>query len=439
MKKIDPRFQKFAKKKSNAAIKEGFKQEKRKYKKERAEFFEQKKKEAREKESTAPVIVREKVVVEQMPLNKYLAHGGVSSRREAADLIKEGNVKVNGSVVTEPGYKMADGDEVTVNGKKIFITKNLVYILVNKPKDYITTTDDPQKRKTVLDLIKKATQERVYPVGRLDRNTSGVLLITNDGELAQKLTHPSNQVRKIYAVTLNKPLEKGDFDKILKGVTLEDGPAYVDVLAYSDANDRTQVGVEIHSGRNRIVRRIFESQGYDVKNLDRVMFAGLTKKNVERGKYRFLTEKEVRNLKYLGKDNKKSGKDQPSVKSITPVTTDNGAEAKAPSKRLRKPFKKEGYAEKPFKASGSSFKKEGSSGKAPLKKTGKSFSNEAHPGKSYEKTKSTLKGGSTGAKAPAKKGKPYKKEDQPGRASGVGYKAASASGRPARPRRGNNH
>jgi 23S rRNA pseudouridine2605 synthase len=350
------------------------------------------------------VIVREKVAVEQMPLNKYLAHGGVSSRREAADLIKEGNVKVNGKVVTEPGYKMADGDEVTVNGKKIFITKNLVYILVNKPKDYITTTDDPQKRKTVLDLIKKATQERVYPVGRLDRNTSGVLLITNDGELAQKLTHPSNQVRKIYAVTLNKPLEKGDFDRILKGVTLEDGPAYVDVLAYSDANDRTQVGVEIHSGRNRIVRRIFESQGYDVKNLDRVMFAGLTKKNVERGKYRFLTEKEVRNLKYLGKDNKKAGKEQPPVKSANP-TAGNGAEAEAPAKRLRKPFKKE-----------------------------------AHPGKSYDNAKGSLKGAGYATKAPAKKtGKPFKKDGQPGRTSGGGYKAASAPGKPARRRRNDNN
>ncbi|WP_346236444.1 pseudouridine synthase [Niabella insulamsoli] len=304
MKKVDPRFAKFVKTKSNAAIKEGFKQEKRKYKQERAAFFEQKKKEAVQKKEEAPLIERKKVVVEQMPLNKYLAHGGISSRREAAEMIRDGKVKVNGKVVTEPGYKMAAGDEVTANGKRVAITKNLVYILLNKPKDYITTTDDPQKRKTVLDIIKNATKERVYPVGRLDRNTSGVLLITNDGELAQKLTHPSNEVKKIYAVTLDKPLEKAHFDKILKGVTLEDGPAHVDVLAYSDTSDKRQVGVEIHSGRNRIVRRIFESQGYDVKNLDRVMFAGLTKKNVERGKYRFLAEKEVRNLKYLGKDRK---------------------------------------------------------------------------------------------------------------------------------------
>jgi 23S rRNA pseudouridine2605 synthase len=188
-----------------------------------------------------------------------------------------------------------------VNGKKIFIAKNLVYILLNKPKDYITTTEDPQNRKTVLDLIKNATTERIYPVGRLDRNTSGVLLFTNDGELAQKLTHPKNEIKKVYAVTLDKPLEKNDFDRILKGVTLEDGLASVDVLAYADIKDRTQIGVEIHSGKNRIVRRIFESLGYDVKNLDRVVFAGLTKKNVERGKWRFLAEKEVRDLKHFGK------------------------------------------------------------------------------------------------------------------------------------------
>ncbi|WP_245957797.1 pseudouridine synthase [Niabella yanshanensis] len=476
MKKIDPRFQKFAKKKSNAAIKEGFKQEKRKYKKERAEFFEQKKKEAREKQITGPVIEREKVALEQMPLNKYLAHGGVSSRREAADLIKDGNVKVNGNVITEPGYKMADGDEVTVNGKKIFITKNLVYILVNKPKDYITTTDDPQKRKTVLDLIKKATQERVYPVGRLDRNTSGVLLITNDGELAQKLTHPSNEVKKIYAVTLDKPLEKGDFDKILKGVTLEDGPAYVDVLAYSDANDRTQIGVEIHSGRNRIVRRIFESQGYDVKNLDRVMFAGLTKKNVERGKFRFLTEKEVRNLKYFGKENKKAGKGQAAVKGVSrPTDEDSGLQA--PAKRLRKPVKKDGFTERSYsKPASGNFKKETYAAKGSDKSADKPFAKQKRPAKSYGNTEGAFKkeeypskgfakrtgkpfkkegngekpylktiGGGVkkenfSGKAPAKKlGKPFKKEGSSGRASTGNYKSASGSGRPARPRRNNNN
>jgi len=315
MKKAPQQFTKFTKKKSNAAIKEGFKQEKRKYKKEREEFFEKKKEEARKagldnrsqmgrqagaKPTPAPVINRP-ASSGVMPLNKYIAHSGVCGRREAADLVKSGVVKVNKETVTEPGHKVNPQDEVIVNGKKIYLAKNLVYILLNKPKDYITTTDDPQKRKTVLDLIKQATKERVYPVGRLDRNTSGVLLLTNDGELAQKLTHPSNEIKKIYAVTLDKPLEKKDFDQILKGVTLEDGPANVDVLAYADMKDKTQVGVEIHSGRNRIVRRIFESLGYDVRNLDRVTFAGLTKKNVERGKYRFLSEKEVRDLKHFKK------------------------------------------------------------------------------------------------------------------------------------------
>lgn len=315
MKKTPQQFTKFTKKKSNAAVKEEFKAEKRKYKKEREEFFEKKKEEARKagldtrsqmgrqagtKTTPAPVINRPEASG-VMPLNKYIAHSGVCGRREAAELVKSGVVKVNKETVTEPGHKINPQDEVVVNGKKIFLAKNLVYILLNKPKDYITTTDDPQKRKTVLDLIKQATKERIYPVGRLDRNTSGVLLLTNDGELAQKLTHPSHEIKKIYAVTLDKPLEKKDFDQILKGVTLEDGPANVDVLAYADMKDKTQVGVEIHSGRNRIVRRIFESLGYDVKNLDRVVFAGLTKKNVERGKYRFLTEKEVRDLKHFKK------------------------------------------------------------------------------------------------------------------------------------------
>jgi len=245
-----------------------------------------------------------KAAVAQMPLNKYLAHGGVCSRREAADVVKSGKVTVNGAVVLEPGYKVQPSDEVRCGGKKVTPTGNLVYILLNKPKDYITTTDDPQQRKTVLDLIAKATEERVYPVGRLDRNTSGVLLLTNDGELAQLLTHPSNEVRKVYAVTLDKPLTKAHFDEILKGVPLEDGLAPVDSLAFADASDKKQIGIEIHSGRNRIVRRIFEHYGYDVKNLDRVMFAGLTKKNVPRGKWRFLNEREVRDLKHFKKGKK---------------------------------------------------------------------------------------------------------------------------------------
>lgn len=311
MKKKSSQFDKFKPKKSNAAIKEQFKQEKRKSKKEREDFFIQKKKEERaarpgdnyaEKAPLIPPPAHPRPEnTGEMPLNKFIAHAGISGRREAAELVKKGIVKVNGKVVTEPGHKVTNKDEIKVNNKKIFLAKNLVYILLNKPKDYITTTDDPQNRKTVLDIIGKATPERVYPVGRLDRNTSGVLLLTNDGELAQKLTHPKNEIKKVYAVTLNKPLEKNDFEKILNGVTLEDGIASVDVLAYADMKDKTQVGVEIHSGRNRIVRRIFEALGYDVKNLDRVIFAGLTKKNVERGKWRFLTEKEVRDLKHFGK------------------------------------------------------------------------------------------------------------------------------------------
>ncbi len=305
MKKKPTPFDKFAKKKSNAAIKEQFRQEKRKLKKEREEYFEKKKIAAREASTPIPKRKKDSIKTDtgtgQMPLNKYIAHCGVSSRRDAAEMVKLGKVKVNGVVITEPGHKVSSKDEVKVNGKKVIISKDLVYILLNKPKDYITTTSDPQGRKTVLDLLKRATTERIYPVGRLDRNTSGVLLLTNDGDLSQKLTHPSNQVKKVYAVTLNKPFEKKDFERVLKGVLLEDGPATVDVLAYTDTKDKTQLGVEIHSGRNRIVRRIFEHLGYDVKSLDRVMFAGLTKKNLERGKWRFLTEKEIRDLKYFGK------------------------------------------------------------------------------------------------------------------------------------------
>jgi len=313
-KKSSNYFNKFTKKKSNAAIKEEFRQEKKKWKKEREEFFERQKAEVRSRKSgirSQESGVRNSFTTHNsqlttpnsdlMPLNKFIAHAGVCARREAADMVKKGLVKVNNELITEPGHKVSSQDDVRVNGKKIFIAKNLVYILLNKPKDYITTTNDPQERKTVLDIIGKATRERVYPVGRLDRNTSGVLLLTNDGELAQKLTHPSNEIKKVYAVTLNKPLEKKDFDQILKGVQLEDGMASVDALAYTDVKDKTQIGVEIHSGRNRIVRRIFEHLKYDVKNLDRVIFAGLTKKNIERGKWRFLSEKEVRDLKHFGK------------------------------------------------------------------------------------------------------------------------------------------
>lgn len=236
----------------------------------------------------------------EMPLNKYIAHSGLCSRRKAVDFVKEGKVTVNGVVVTEPATKIMPNDEVAISNKKINIQKNLVYILLNKPKGYITTTDDPEGRKTVMELIQDATtDERVYPVGRLDRNTSGLLLLTNDGELAQKLAHPKFNIRKIYHVGLDKPVTKADFDQIVAGVTLEDGVAVVDALGYVETNDRKEVGIEIHSGKNRIVRRIFEHLGYEVEKLDRVTYAGLTKKNVNRGKWRFLSEKEVILLKHF--------------------------------------------------------------------------------------------------------------------------------------------
>jgi pseudouridine synthase len=234
-----------------------------------------------------------------MPLNKYVAHCGICSRRDAVALIKEGKLKVNDAVILEPGFKVEPEDIVHFSGKKIFPEKNLVYILLNKPKDYITTLDDPEGRKTVLDLLKGATNERIFPVGRLDRNTTGVLLLTNDGDMTQKLSHPSHEVRKIYEVKLDKPLGKVDFEKILQGLNLDDGFVRADALAYSDPKDKSVVGIELHSGRNRIVRRIFEYLGYDVRNLDRVMFGNLTKKNVERGKWRFLNEKEIRLLKFM--------------------------------------------------------------------------------------------------------------------------------------------
>ena len=295
MKKKSTHFDKFTKKKSNAAIKEQFKQEKRKIKKEREEFFEKKRAEAKSQKTEAggrkkevgsrrseegsnrhpstnsgatgnkqpvasnqqpvtgnrqPATANQQQTTGLMPLNKFLAHSGISGRREAADIVKQGKVKVNNIVVTEPGHKVSANDDIRVNGKKIFLAKNLVYILLNKPKDFLTTTDDPQGRKTVLDIVGKATPERIYPVGRLDRNTSGVLLLTNDGELSQKLTHPSNNVKKVYAVTLNRPLEKKDFDKILKGVMLDDGMASVDALAYADIQDKTILGIEIQDRKS---------------------------------------------------------------------------------------------------------------------------------------------------------------------------------------------
>ncbi|HYJ64351.1 MAG TPA: pseudouridine synthase, partial [Parafilimonas sp.] len=218
---------------------------------------------------------------------------------EAADLVKEGKIKVNGDFVYEPGYKVHSNDKIAFNNKPLHLQKNLVYILLNKPKDYITTAKDTHGRKTVFDLIQQATDERVFPVGRLDRNTTGVLLLTNDGDLTQKLTHPSFEVKKVYEVKLDKPLQKKDFESLLSGLQLEDGFILADSVGYTDKKDKSVIGIEIHSGRNRIVRRMFEHLGYDVKNLDRVLFANLTKKNVDRGKWRFLNEKEIRLLKYM--------------------------------------------------------------------------------------------------------------------------------------------
>ncbi|MCX6208710.1 MAG: pseudouridine synthase [Bacteroidetes bacterium] len=246
-------------------------------------------------------MVGEKPNTELMPLNKFIAHAGICGRREAAELIKKGEVSVNGTVVNEPGFKVSEQDIVKHRGKKLLAKTTAVYILLNKPKDYITTLEDPKGRKTVLDLIKGATPERVYPVGRLDRNTTGVLLLTNDGELAQKLTHPSYEIKKIYEVTLDKDLTKKDFESILTGLPLEDGIAKADVLSFVDAKAKNVIGIEIHNGKNRIVRRMFEHLGYSVEKLDRVLFANLTKKNVHRGRWRMLSEKEVRLLKFMNK------------------------------------------------------------------------------------------------------------------------------------------
>ena len=229
---------------------------------------------------------------EPLRLNKFLANAGVCSRREADEFIQAGVVTVNGEVVTELGTKTLRTDEVKFHDTPVSLEKK-VYVLLNKPKDYVTTSDDPQQRKTVMDLVKDVCPERIYPVGRLDRNTTGVLLLTNDGDLASKLTHPKFLKKKVYHVHLDKNLTSHDMDQIREGITLEDGEIKADAVEYADQHDKSQVGIEIHSGKNRIVRRIFESLGYRVTKLDRVQFAGLTKKNLRRGDWRFLTEKEV--------------------------------------------------------------------------------------------------------------------------------------------------
>ena len=244
-----------------------------------------------EKRATTP-----KVDDGSIRLNKVISTSGICSRREADDMIKAGLVSVNGKVISELGTKVMPEDDIRYNGERLR-KERLVYILLNKPKDYIATLRDPHAKKTVLDLIEGACKERVYPVGRLDRNTTGVLLITNDGDLAKKLTHPSSNRKKIYQVQLDKNVKKADIEAILSGIELEDGFIKADDISYVDATDKNTVGIEVHSGKNRVVRRIFEHFGYSVEKLDRVYFSGLTKKGLQRGHWRFLTEKEVGMLK----------------------------------------------------------------------------------------------------------------------------------------------
>lgn len=233
---------------------------------------------------------------EPIRLNKYLANAGICSRREADEFITAGVVSVNGEVVTELGTKVKRSDVIKFHDQQVSAERK-VYILLNKPKDCVTTSDDPQERKTVMDLVKGACAERIYPVGRLDRNTTGVLLLTNDGDLASKLTHPKFLKKKIYHVFCDKNVTKADLDQIAAGIMLEDGEIHADAISYAHETDKKQVGIEIHSGKNRIVRRIFESLGYKVTKLDRVAFAGLTKKGIRRGDWRFLTEAEVNMLR----------------------------------------------------------------------------------------------------------------------------------------------
>lgn len=232
----------------------------------------------------------------EIRLNKFIANAGICSRREADQLIEKGEVKVNGEVMTSLGYKVTSKDEVVYKGKVISAEKK-VYVLLNKPKGYVTTLDDPHAEKKVITLVRKACEERIYPVGRLDKDTTGLLLFTNDGEMTKKLTHPSYEKKKVYHVFLNKEFTQADLEKVKNGLELEDGPIAADQISFVDEQDKTQVGIEIHSGKNRIVRRIFAHLGYKVVKLDRVVFAGLTKKNLPRGKWRFLTEQEIGFLK----------------------------------------------------------------------------------------------------------------------------------------------
>lgn len=242
---------------------------------------------------------KQKRPAEQVRLNKYIANAGICSRREADKLIESGVITVNGKTITDLGTKVSPADLVKFDGRTLR-TEKKYYVLLNKPKGYITTTEDPFDRKTIMNLVKNACNERIYPVGRLDKETTGLLLLTNDGALAKKLTHPKHNIRKIYHVILDKSLTKTDFNTIQKGIELEDGLVQVDKIAYvSETSSKKELGIELHSGKNRVIRRIFESLGYKVTKLDRVAFAGLTKKDVPRGKWRHLTEKELNYLKML--------------------------------------------------------------------------------------------------------------------------------------------
>ncbi|HVN56912.1 MAG TPA: pseudouridine synthase [Bacteroidales bacterium] len=239
---------------------------------------------------------RRTVKDEPVRLNKYIAASGVCSRREADELIIKGDITVNGKKVTELGHKISSGDEVRYRNRKLSAEK-MIYILMNKPKDYVTTTSDPHAEKTVIDLLGDRCPARVYPVGRLDKNTTGVLLLTNDGDLAARLTHPRYNRRKIYHVFLDRDVAREDLLRLTEGIDLDGEKVAADAVSYADQADRSQVGIEIHSGQNHVVKRMFEKMGYDVRKLDRVYFAGLTKKNLPRGKWRFLTEKEVNMLR----------------------------------------------------------------------------------------------------------------------------------------------
>lgn len=234
-------------------------------------------------------------------LNKYIANAGICSRRKADEHIAKGAVKVNGKTVLEMGFRVQPKDKVSFNSKPIKKNQNLVYVLLNKPKGFISTTKDERERKTVMNLVEKATSERIYPVGRLDRNTTGLLLLTNDGDLANYLSHPSSNIKKLYYVQLDKPLQKKHFEIIQKGFQLEDGPVQVDAIDYVANKPKTDIGIEVHIGRNRIVRRIFEHFEYKVTKLDRVLYAGLSKKDLPRGKWRYLTKTELIHLKHFNK------------------------------------------------------------------------------------------------------------------------------------------